>query len=288
MSDLLTIQPSRHLLVMDLVREAGVDVSDWPNYADGGRGPAANPRYCYEWAFVEPGQVVVLNVWHQDITEADGTLVLRDNLQSAATHHARGRAAASASWRRRAERFDAAVRTAFRERLPVRLVVCDGRKGEVGEERASRVRNRLLDPVPWSVTAYDSTTGDFELARGARAVRVVDQFSAGDPEVGTTETRGATGTVFVRSAEVRRAALLRAAGRCEWCGQLGFETGSGAVFLETHHIEPLSEGGPDTVENVAAVCPNHHREAHYGAARESMRSRLLARARQTAAGAPLA
>lgn len=288
MSDLLTIQPSQHLLVMDLVREAGVDVSDWPNYADGGRGPAANPRYCYEWAFVQPGQVVVLNVWHQDIAESGGALVLRDNLRSAATHHARGRAAASASWRRRAERFDAAVRAAFRERLPVRLVVCDGRKGEVGEERASRVRTRLLDPVSWSVTAYDSATGDFELTRGAQAARLVDQFSAGEPDDGPTETRSITGTVFLRSAEVRRVALLRAAGRCEWCGHLGFETASGGIFLETHHIEPLGEGGPDTVENVAALCPNHHREAHYGAARESMRSRLLGRVRQAIAGAPVA
>ncbi|TOJ58505.1 hypothetical protein CGI36_22670 [Vibrio parahaemolyticus] len=27
---------------------------------------------------------------------------------------------------------------------------------------------------------------------------------------------------------------------------------------------PLKDGGSDTVENVKALCPNCHREAHYG------------------------
>jgi len=30
-------------------------------------------------------------------------------------------------------------------------------------------------------------------------------------------------------------------------------------FCDTHHIEPLKEGGKDTSENVLVVCPNHHR-----------------------------
>jgi 5-methylcytosine-specific restriction protein A len=34
--------------------------------------------------------------------------------------------------------------------------------------------------------------------------------------------------------------------------------------LEVHHKKQLSEGGEDTVENAIALCPNCHREAHYG------------------------
>jgi len=29
-----------------------------------------------------------------------------------------------------------------------------------------------------------------------------------------------------------------------------------------HHIIPLADGGPDTLENVAALCPNCHRKMH--------------------------
>lgn len=39
---------------------------------------------------------------------------------------------------------------------------------------------------------------------------------------------------------------------------------SGQRYLEAHHIVALACDGPDTVENVVALCPNHHREAHFG------------------------
>ena len=54
----------------------------------------------------------------------------------------------------------------------------------------------------------------------------------------------------------------------------------GKVFLETHHIVPLGEKGKDVIENVAAICPNHHREAHHGAARKTIQRELLKRVRQ--------
>lgn len=49
------------------------------------------------------------------------------------------------------------------------------------------------------------------------------------------------------------------------------------MFLETHHIIPLSKGGADTIYNVAAICPNHHREAHYGQNADVIRDKLLKR-----------
>ncbi|WP_374708978.1 HNH endonuclease [Pacificitalea manganoxidans] len=36
------------------------------------------------------------------------------------------------------------------------------------------------------------------------------------------------------------------------------------------------EGGPDTTDNVAACCPNCHRQLHHDPARNSLRNRLLA------------
>ncbi|MGH8437576.1 MAG: HNH endonuclease [Pseudomonas sp.] len=33
---------------------------------------------------------------------------------------------------------------------------------------------------------------------------------------------------------------------------------------EVHHKVRLADGGLDTVENAIAVCPNCHRQAHFG------------------------
>jgi 5-methylcytosine-specific restriction enzyme A len=68
-----SIKPSENQRVMGLVAGAGVDVRHWAVSSKGPvRTPASNPAYCYEWAFIEPGQVVVLNVWHPEIREKDG------------------------------------------------------------------------------------------------------------------------------------------------------------------------------------------------------------------------
>ena len=48
MSKLNDIAPKEHLRVMDLVREAGIDVSDWQNFKGGAEKAASNPKYCYE------------------------------------------------------------------------------------------------------------------------------------------------------------------------------------------------------------------------------------------------
>lgn len=73
-------------------------------------------------------------------------------------------------------------------------------------------------------------------------------------------------TVFARSKVIRDYALARAGGSCECCGaKAPFLTSDGRPFLEVHHIRRLSDGGPDAPGGVAAVCPNCHRQAHFGA-----------------------
>jgi 5-methylcytosine-specific restriction protein A len=60
--------------------------------------------------------------------------------------------------------------------------------------------------------------------------------------------------------------LERASGICEQCNEdAPFKRKKdGTPYLEVHHRIPLSEGGFDTVGNAIAVCPNCHRELHYG------------------------
>lgn len=71
---------------------------------------------------------------------------------------------------------------------------------------------------------------------------------------------------FTRNPYVAAATLRRADGQCEECKcPAPFNRASdGRPYLEVHHRKFLSEGGKDSLENTMALCPNCHREAHYG------------------------
>lgn len=71
---------------------------------------------------------------------------------------------------------------------------------------------------------------------------------------------------FRRNEDVVAEVLERAAGYCEGCKHPApFKRAiNGEPYLEVHHIKWLAKGGEDTVENSVALCPNCHREAHYG------------------------
>jgi len=71
---------------------------------------------------------------------------------------------------------------------------------------------------------------------------------------------------FKRNADVIAEVLLRTNGFCQKCGkEAPFKRASDETpYLEVHHIKRLADGGEDTVENAIAVCPNCHRQLHYG------------------------
>lgn len=76
-------------------------------------------------------------------------------------------------------------------------------------------------------------------------------------------SKKAAQTVYIRSEAVRLYALKRAAGMCEGCARPAPFHGRQGPFLEVHHLHRLGDGGPDEPVNVAAVCPNCHRRAHF-------------------------
>jgi len=70
---------------------------------------------------------------------------------------------------------------------------------------------------------------------------------------------------FRRNADVIAEVLVQAAGVCQGCGrEAPFRRLDGTPYLEVHHLTPLAQGGTDTVANAIALCPNCHRERHYG------------------------
>lgn len=76
-------------------------------------------------------------------------------------------------------------------------------------------------------------------------------------------TKQAEQTVYVRSEAVKLYALKRSGGICEGCAQPAPFEGKQGPFLEVHHLHRLGDGGPDEPSNVAAICPNCHRRAHF-------------------------
>lgn len=275
MSGLESLIPKEPHLVIDLVREAGVDVSGWAQGSVGEVNPSTNPKYCYEWAFIQDNKVVVLNLWHKDLKEENGVICQRLNPRQYAEEYrdSRKRGGVPA----RALRMDSVLQSAFKLGIPVRVIILDGRSTWKPKEQVERleVRARMLDDAVWAVTAYDEQTGACVVTRGAISAPYQDQFSVLSHPTLPTERKEVTTHVYDRREDVRRSVLMRAGGRCEWCGGAGFKTVNGLIYLETHHVVPLSEGGTDSANNVVAVCPNHHREAHYGETRKQMRTQLL-------------
>jgi 5-methylcytosine-specific restriction enzyme A len=275
-SPILTeIKPTCRLLVMDLVRDAGLDVSDWANFRGGKKGAASNPRYCYEWAFVQADKVV-LNLWYEEMRAERGR-VFRKIIP-----RKRARAASDSSStivrKARAAKFHEAIRTAYMQQLPIQVIVCYGKKRRTSdsEAKASRVQYRLLDPKTWAVASYDWSSGVSTLVRGAK------------PSVPTSipvdeELEGFEGTLrkrFVshrkREAKMRNLKIAEAwrcnKGRlvCE-VPNCGFEflTRYGALgegYAQVHHKVPLSaapkEGRKVRLRDLVILCANCHAMIH--------------------------
>lgn len=99
------------------------------------------------------------------------------------------------------------------------------------------------------------------------------------PTTITVESR-----MFERNPLVVSIAQFRASRKCEipGCSIPSFAVESGEFFCEVHHIEPLAEGGEDTIENTICLCPVHHREAHHGKQRAALRE-IMTNVRSTEA-----
>lgn len=307
------LKPTSTMRVYDAVSEAGIDVSDWDNPASS-RSPAQNPKYCYRWAF-EGGSQVLLCLWYKDLEFSSDEIEYQGNArdeQRVNEERANDQRDSSLKlryrkWASSAYEIDEIVKLAYREKRVVRVAIVDTKKTDLKDHERASADYRLLDREPWCLMHYDMQTGAFLLRRGAEPLPVsheelefaqsheskeegditpqspsiitADSYGIGvaDQFVGN-ETPGRSaisGFVWERSALVRQAVLARSQGRCEYCGRPGFLKENGETYIETHHIVPLSEDGPDVPNNVIALCPEHHRQAHFGASRDVLKGFFL-------------
>lgn len=110
-----------------------------------------------------------------------------------------------------------------------------------------------------SLSLNDQVTKALADTHETRALRL--QQATTKPEQQIVLTR-----IFKRNPDVIAEVLLQAKGVCQGCDQAApFLRKDGRPYLEVHHRQPLAEDGVDTVENAIALCPNCHRERHYGA-----------------------
>ncbi len=69
--------------------------------------------------------------------------------------------------------------------------------------------------------------------------------------------------VYFRDPTIAAYIKKRADGYCQLCGQKApFNDKNGEPYLESHHIDWLSKGGMDSVDNCVALCPDCHRKMH--------------------------
>ncbi|MBU9124578.1 HNH endonuclease [Burkholderia multivorans] len=116
---------------------------------------------------------------------------------------------------------------------------------------------------------------EFELDVRDRLKRVPVAPPAGNarPEVGY-----ATVAQVRRDPAVKAWVLAQARGTCECCGNPApFADADGLPYLEVHHVRRLAERGPDVISNAVAICPNCHRELHYGEKARELVERLYTR-----------
>jgi predicted HNH restriction endonuclease len=92
------------------------------------------------------------------------------------------------------------------------------------------------------------------------------------PKISLVKTK-----MFDRDPLVVAIGKARALSKCEIaeCTHALFIDGSGKGYCEVQHIDALSEGGLDEIENVICLCPSHHREAHFGADSKVLKEKFI-------------
>jgi 5-methylcytosine-specific restriction endonuclease McrA len=139
-----------------------------------------------------------------------------------------------------------------------------------------RLVERIDHAIGEKFGVEDGATTDYvELLR--RAHTIIRSTANADGDAGTdkptaTEVKRQE---FKRSPRVVAQVLGKAEGRCDLCKRPSpFVDANDEPYLEVHHVRLLSEGGVDRVYNAVAVCPNCHRELHFGAGRKDLIKRL--------------
>jgi len=145
-----------------------------------------------------------------------------------------------------------------------------GRKWLSGLKPAKNVGARVAGELEELINKIEGTNS-IPVAEFESKVNILQQKKNKIQPSGNKKPRKliAKVTQYIRDPEVAAWVLNEADGICENCNNKApFFKEDATPFLEVHHLRRLADDGSDMISNAIAVCPNCHRELHYGINRD--------------------
>ncbi|MBI2813075.1 MAG: HNH endonuclease [Opitutae bacterium] len=240
-----------------------------------------NPRWSW-CALAQNRRGAVFTIWEDEITHGRSRLTWRH-------YEAQNRPGASDKAR--------ILAIVLKGNIPAYGLICVAVDPTASPRRIKEVKSQFLVRLKIegeSDEIYAEHVGKVHVLEAAREILgypqenqdgLVDLTQAPTGNV-TPDRALSIGTRVIRDPKVRAFVLRRAGGKCEYCGELGFKTASQTHYVEAHHIISLADAGKDTLDNVIALCPKHHREAHFGAEAERLEQEFVERIKALASVLP--
>lgn len=141
-----------------------------------------------------------------------------------------------------------------------------GRQWVSGLKPAKNVGSGNIEIIERLICEFEGTNY-IGLVTFEAQVSVLKSKKLLDRPIGIAKPTTSVGQVthYTRDPKVKAWVLKTSDGNCESCETSApFITVTGESFLEVHHLKRLADGGSDRVSNAVALCPNCHREFHYG------------------------
>lgn len=133
----------------------------------------------------------------------------------------------------------------------------------MGPQRVSNELSQYIHSLDLTAESQEDDAASMPLAE----LKAVAERYSNRPVSKTQSSQ----VVYSRNPYISQYVKRRAKGVCQLCGAIApFNDTKGNPYLETHHIVWLSKGGPDSIDNTVALCPNCHRRVHILAASEDV------------------
>lgn len=154
-----------------------------------------------------------------------------------------------------------------------------GRRWVEGLKPAKNVGTNVITTLEKAIAKVEGQSGE-PIAQFEHEVEALRKSIPKEAPTGNTAPAKivSASTQFARDPRVVAWVLNAANGRCECCGKNApFARIDGSPYLEVHHLKRLADGGTDRVSNAIALCPNCHRELHFGIHRAELLSAVIVR-----------
>lgn len=154
-----------------------------------------------------------------------------------------------------------------------------GRRWVEGLKPAKNVGTNVITTLEKAIAKVEGQSGE-PIAQFEHEVEALRKSIPKEAPTGNTAPAKivSASTQFARDPKVVAWVLNAANGRCECCGKdAPFARIDGSPYLEVHHLKRLADGGTDRVSNAIALCPNCHRELHFGIHRSQLLSAVIVR-----------